>query len=160
LEAVVHDRKPITEGLQVVGDDMRPVGLVAVVRDQDFLIDGPVLPDIRVPYDAVRDVADDLVVLAAQADDVDYLPGVTAADDSPSRAGIRTGMEVEGVDQEQIGWVKARYPDALLVARSLERDIYVPYDAIQAVTTGSVALNVPAGEVDYQGWAYPPPSES
>ncbi|WP_160163197.1 DUF2171 domain-containing protein [Nitrolancea hollandica] len=146
--------------MAVVGDDMCPVGRVEAVRDRDFLIDRPVLPDIAVPYDAVRDVTDDLVVLSAPAGDVDYLPGVTAAAGNPGQAEIRNGMEVDGSDQEQIGWVKARYPDALLVARRLERDIYVPYDAVQSVTSNGVVLTVPAAEVDYQGWAYPPLSES
>jgi sporulation protein YlmC with PRC-barrel domain len=146
--------------MAVVGEDMRPVGRVLAVRDRDFLIDRPVLPDIAVPYDAVRDVTDDLVVLSTPASDVDYLPGVTAPGGNPGQAEIRNGMEVDGSDQEQIGWVKARYPDALLVARRLERDIYVPYDAVQSVTSNGVVLTVPAAEVDYQGWAYPPLSES
>lgn len=146
--------------MQVVGEDMRSVGRVQTVRDQDFLIDRPVFPDIAVPYDAVRNVTDDLVVLSAPANDVDYLPGVTAAGGNPGQEEIRNGMGVDGSDQEQIGWVKARYPDALLVARRLERDIYVPYDAVQSVTTSGVVLTVPAAEVDYQGWSYPPLSES
>lgn len=160
LDALVHDRVPIVEGMAVVGGDMRPVGRVQSVRDHDFLIDRPVLPDIAVPYDAVRDITNDLIVLTAPAKGVDYLPGVIAVGGNPGRGEIRTGMEVDGSDREQIGWVKARYPDAVLVARGLERAIYVPYDAVQSITASGVVLTVPAAEVDYQGWAYPPLSES
>lgn len=148
------------KGMAVVGRDMRPVGRVQEIRDHDFLIDRPVLPDIAVPYDAIRDIATGVVVLSAPAGDVDDLPGVTLVGGNPGHGEIRTGMGVDGSDREQIGWVRACYPDALLVARGLERAIYVPYDAVQSVTTSGVVLTVPAAEVDYQGWAYPPLSES
>lgn len=160
LAEVSHDRVPVVEGMPVVGGDMRSIGRIQAVRDHDFLIDRPVLPDIAVPYDAVREVIDDRVVLTAPSTEVDYLTGVTAVDGDPEPAGIRTGMEVEGSDREQIGWVKVCYADAVLVARGLERDIYVPYDAVHSVTAVGVVLAVPASEVDYQGWAYPPLSES
>lgn len=43
-----------------------------------------------------------------------------------------------------------------LVERNMQRDIYVPYNAIQDITGDRIALNIPAGRVDKMGWVSPP----
>jgi len=60
----------VQEGMDVVGSDMRPVGVVRNVRDNDFRIDIPMQRDLYAPFDAVQNVTDDRVILNIPADQV------------------------------------------------------------------------------------------
>lgn len=60
----------IREGMDVVGSDMRPVGVVRNVRDNDFRIDIPMQRDLYAPFDAVQNVTADRVILNIPADQV------------------------------------------------------------------------------------------
>src|SRR2546423_5642752 len=58
----------VQEGMDVVGSDMRPVGVVRNVRDNDFRIDIPMQRDLYAPFDAVQNVTDDRVILKIPSD--------------------------------------------------------------------------------------------
>src|SRR5947209_3991243 len=60
----------VQEGMDVVGSDMSPVGVVRNVRDNDFRIDIPMQRDLYAPFDAVQNVTDDRVILNIPADQV------------------------------------------------------------------------------------------
>ena len=60
----------VQEGMDVVGSDMRPVGVVRNVRDNDFRIDIPMQRDLYAPFDAVQSVTADRVILNIPADQV------------------------------------------------------------------------------------------
>jgi hypothetical protein len=76
---------------------------------------------------------------------------------------IRVGMDVVGIDGEQVGIVKAVRSMDFLVDRPLERDVYVPLDAVQAIVDATasdsvdprVILTIRANSVDGQHWPRP-----
>ena len=68
---------------------------------------------------------------------------------------LQEGMEVVGSDGNRVGRVKEVRDSDFLVDRSPQRDVYVPFDAVQAVVDGRVVLNVPAGQVGYTDWPNP-----
>jgi len=43
-----------------------------------------------------------------------------------------------------------------LVDRPRQRDIYVPFDAIQEMTSDSIMLIIPADQIDNMSWERPP----
>ena len=69
---------------------------------------------------------------------------------------LNRGMRVVGADGDDVGKVKEVRAGDFLVDRSMQRDVYVPFDAVRNVTGDAVALAVPAGQVDNMGWANPP----
>lgn len=73
---------------------------------------------------------------------------------------VREGMQVVGSDEENIGRVKEVRHTDFLVDRTLARDIYVPYEAVQSASQDRVIITVPAGEVNDQGWANPELTET
>lgn len=64
-------RSPIQTGMQVIGEDGREVGCVRDVHDFDFILSRPERPPLYVPFMAVEQVSDDLVVLNIPATKVD-----------------------------------------------------------------------------------------
>ncbi|HET8632324.1 MAG TPA: DUF2382 domain-containing protein [Thermomicrobiales bacterium] len=85
---------------------------------------------------------------------------VSAADPTaattPLLGQVREGLDVICADDSLIGRVKEVRADDFLVDRQLQRDIYVPFDAVQDVNANGVRLTVPADRVDRMGWANPP----
>ncbi|MDQ3855768.1 MAG: DUF2171 domain-containing protein [Chloroflexota bacterium] len=76
-----------------------------------------------------------------------------------SRDDVREGMIVVGSDGGIIGTVKEVRNTDLLVSRSLERDVYVPLNAIHNVIENLVSLNIPAEQVSSMHWPEPPLGE-
>jgi hypothetical protein len=68
----------------------------------------------------------------------------------------RVGMSVVGCDGEQIGAVKEVHDAAVLVDRTMSRDVYVPVYAIDMVDEGRLVLSVPSDLVDSMHWPSPP----
>ncbi len=64
-------RSPIRTGMRVVGEDGQQVGQVRDVHDFDFIMTRPGKPPLYVPFEAVEQVSDDLVVLNIPANRVD-----------------------------------------------------------------------------------------
>jgi ferritin-like metal-binding protein YciE len=63
------------EGMEVIGSDMKSVGRVRNVRDNDFHVDIPMHRDIYVPFTAIQNVEGDRVVLtipAGQVNDMNW----------------------------------------------------------------------------------------
>jgi hypothetical protein len=73
-------------------------------------------------------------------------------------AQIDEGWHVVGSDGGSIGTVKAVREDHLVVGAGtlFKHDIYVPIDHITEVGDDRVVANVRAGDVEHQGWRFPP----
>jgi hypothetical protein len=65
---------------------------------------------------------------------------------------VSVGMEVLGAEKERVGQVKEVRAADFLVARPLQRDVYVPFAAIREVTGNQVLLTVTADHVDAIKW--------
>lgn len=70
-------------------------------------------------------------------------------------ANLRVGMEVFGRNGGRIGIVKEVRAADMWVDRSWQRDLFVPFTAIQAVNGGRIVLDILSGHADSQGWARP-----
>lgn len=93
---------------------------------------------------------------------------LTGALDRPVSAVLRTergvfqvshDMDVRGVDGVRVGHLTAVHTaeTAILVHRPLlQRDLYVPFNAIKEVHDGAIVLTIPADQVDHMGWPHPP----
>jgi hypothetical protein len=76
---------------------------------------------------------------------------------------ILVGMDVFGIDGEQVGTVKDVLASEILVDRPFARDVYVPLDAIQAIIDATasdpvdphVVLTIRADSVGDTGWRRP-----
>jgi hypothetical protein len=68
---------------------------------------------------------------------------------------IRRDMRVLGRDSMEIGRIKEIRGSDFLIDRSLQRDVYAPFSAVQRISDNDVSLNVLSGEVDDQGWEMP-----
>ena len=72
---------------------------------------------------------------------------------------VGQGMEVVGSDGERVGVLRDVRPaeaDILVHRPLLQRDVYIPFDAIDGVREGAMVLTLPAAEVVQQGWPHPP----
>ncbi len=90
--------------------------------------------------------------------------GSTALDALPLTAVLQTergtfevsqDMEVVGSDGARVGVLRDVRPDEadILVHRPLlQRDVYIPCDAIEGVLDGALVLTLPAAEVAAQDW--------
>lgn len=65
---------------------------------------------------------------------------------------VKSGMEVLGSDGDRVGAVKGAQHDYFLVDRSLARDLYIPYSAIERVEGNAVILNLTDEEAPNMGW--------
>lgn len=84
--------------------------------------------------------------------------GIRFALSMPGTAGktrwhVQVGMDVYGSDERPVGVVKRRRINDFLVARALQRDVYVPFSAITGANARDVHLSVPADAVGHSGWA-------
>ncbi len=71
------------------------------------------------------------------------------------RTRVRPGMDILGSDGDRVGTVKEVRTSDFLANRSMQRDIYIPFDSIMDVTGDTVRLNIPASQVDNMGWPSP-----
>ena len=72
---------------------------------------------------------------------------------------VADGSKVVGSDGSGIGTVKEVREDHLVVSVGtlLKHDVYVPIDRISATEReDEVAVDIPASEVDAEGWRFPP----
>ena len=65
---------------------------------------------------------------------------------------VSVGMDVLGAEKERVGQVKEVRAADFLVARRLQRDVYVPFAAIREVTGNQVVLTVTSDHVDALKW--------
>ena len=65
---------------------------------------------------------------------------------------VSVGMDVLGAEKERVGQVKEVRAADFLVARPLQRDVYVPFAAIREVTGNQVVLTVTSDHVDALKW--------
>ena len=72
-QAVMNPALQMQPGMPVVGSDMKNVGLVKEVRDDDFLVDIPMHRDLYIPFSAVQNVEDDQTVLNIPAHQVSQM---------------------------------------------------------------------------------------
>ncbi len=71
---------------------------------------------------------------------------------------LRPGMEVLAADGDELGWVKDVRSADFLLERSMQRDVYVPFDAIRDISSDRIVLNVASDQIDNMGWENPPMS--
>lgn len=71
---------------------------------------------------------------------------------------LRPGMEVLAADGDELGRVKDVRSTDFLLERSMQRDVYVPFDAIRDISSDRIVLNVASDQVDNMGWENPPMS--
>jgi ferritin-like metal-binding protein YciE len=85
-------------------------------------------------------------------------PYAPATSQGASISQLQQGMEVVGSDRQSIGRVRNTRDNDFLVDRPGQRDIYVPFSAIQNVDTdsGQVVLHIPTNQVDGMNWPNPP----
>ena len=76
-------RMQVQPGMEVVGTGAQPIGRVSVVREADFRIVRPDRDDIYVPYETIRAMIGDQVVLGVHANDVDTQGWSTSPADRP-----------------------------------------------------------------------------
>ena len=76
-------RMQVQPGMEVVGTGAQPIGRVSVVRDADFRMVRPGRDDIYVPYEAIRAMMGEQVVLSVHANDVDKQGWSTSPADAP-----------------------------------------------------------------------------
>ena len=69
---------------------------------------------------------------------------------------LALGMAVLGADGRLVGRVKNVFAGYLLIDRAMQRDVYVPFDAIQALWRNQVVLAIPTKKVDDMHWPHPP----
>jgi hypothetical protein len=89
-------------------------------------------------------------------------PGEILRASSPGAAQIEVGMDVLGVDGENVGRVKEVRSDDFLLARPMARDLYVPFQFVLSVPDSGekptrpteVLLTVSAAQLDRQGWQH------
>jgi hypothetical protein len=107
----------IRAGMEVLGSDMHPVGMVDEVRDQDFLTMEK-LGGVYIPFDAVQRLTDGNVILNIPAEEVDLqnwprLPDISSIsggmDVSPGPAGPGMPFAPPGTPT---GFSGAKSPDA------------------------------------------------
>lgn len=73
-------------------------------------------------------------------------------------AQIEPGWTVVGSDGAKIGEVKDVREDHMVVTSGtlLKHDLYIPIDHVSRTGDGKVEVSIPAGQVDQEGWRYPP----
>ena len=73
-------------------------------------------------------------------------------------AQIARGWSVVGSDGARIGEVADTREDHIVVTSGtlFKHDLYIPIDHLAQAGHGTVAVSVPAGEVDGEGWRFPP----
>src|SRR5437879_5148415 len=82
---------------------------------------------------------------------------------TPGAEQIEIGMDVLGVDGQNVGRVKEVRANDFLLDRPVARDLYVPYQVIMTVQRhgekpvkgNALVLNVSAAHLDSQGWEHP-----
>src|SRR5438045_8619823 len=72
-------------------------------------------------------------------------------------APLVAGMAVIGSDMERVGQVSSIRTTDFGVDRPLQRDVYVPFDAIAEETDDAVVLTITAAETDDKFWAHAGP---
>lgn len=82
-------------------------------------------------------------------------PGTASGEGTVDRSQIKEGFEVVGPDMSHIGSVKEVRGSDFLVDRSMQRDVYVPFDAVMSVAETRVVLGIQADQVDDMDWAKP-----
>lgn len=73
-------------------------------------------------------------------------------------AQIARGWSVVGSDGAKIGDVAETREDHIVVTSGtlFKHDLYIPIDHLAQAGDGSVTVNVPGGQVDQEGWRFPP----
>ncbi len=69
---------------------------------------------------------------------------------------LAAGAEVVDSNNEYLGTVKEVSGQTFLLDRSMARDVYVPFSAVQNASGQKIVLNIPSVEIDNQGWENPP----
>jgi hypothetical protein len=68
------------------------------------------------------------------------------------------GWKVVDPDGKFVGTVERVREDHLIVAqgRVIQHTLYIPFDHLRGAADGQVTVSVPAGQVEAEGWRFPP----
>jgi hypothetical protein len=71
---------------------------------------------------------------------------------------VEAGWTVVDPDGNFVGTVEQVREDHLIVAqgRVIQHTLYVPIDHLTSAADGQVTVNIPAGQIEAEGWRYPP----
>lgn len=82
--------------------------------------------------------------------------GATSSNAPEDKASqVHEDMRVVGSDMSNIGRVKQVRDNDFLVDIPVQRDLYIPFDAIQNVEADQVVLNIPGHQINDMNWAKP-----
>src|ERR1700694_4548342 len=82
--------------------------------------------------------------------------GTTSPQPQVARASqVQVGMPVVGSDISNVGLIKQVRDNDFLVDIAMQRDLYVPFTAVQEVEADQVVLNIPGSQVNDMNWAKP-----
>jgi hypothetical protein len=82
--------------------------------------------------------------------------GTTSPQPQVARASqVQVGMPVVGSDMSNIGLIKQVRDNDFLVDIAMQRDLYVPFTAVQEVEADQVVLNILGSQVKDMNWAKP-----
>ncbi|HKV57522.1 MAG TPA: DUF892 family protein [Ktedonobacteraceae bacterium] len=115
------------------------------------------MPDQGQPYQAVPQMPAPNQSYATDNSPMSKQDGGTASSNAPAdRASqVQENMRVVGSDMSNIGRVKQVRDDDFLVDIPVQRDLYVPFTAIQDVDADQVVLNIQGHQINDMNWAKP-----
>ncbi|MGN6755525.1 MAG: DUF2382 domain-containing protein [Thermomicrobiales bacterium] len=156
-EEAVVEKEAVVTGEVVVSKDQTTARQEVrdTVRKQDVEVDQSRYREARPAKDAATSATAETAAGAAAM----TTPPTTSAESveaamSP-RGQVQMGLDVIGADNAMVGRVKEVRANDFLVDRSMQRDIYVPFTAVQDVNQSGVMLTVASNEVDDQDWEKP-----
>jgi uncharacterized protein (TIGR02271 family) len=160
-EAVVDKEQVVTGEVVVDKEQTTERQTVAdTVRRQDVEVDQSRVRGAREGIVTDTDTAARTPVAGAATPTPDTtatpLTGAAAGAPAGVRGQVQEGLDVIGADNTIVGRVKEVRTSDFLVDRSMQRDVYVPFDAVQGINQYGVVLTVASNEVDDQGWQKPP----
>jgi len=156
-EAVVSKEAVITGEVVVSKDQTTERQEVRdTVRKQDIAVDQSQYREARPAADTATPATAET---AAGAAAMTTPPTTSAAESAEAamspRGQVQVGLDVIGSDNAIVGRVKEVRANDFLVDRTMQRDIYVPFTAVQDVNQSGVMLTVASDEVNNQDWEKP-----
>ena len=145
----------------VAVDDV-PAGRVTGVDATTFRVARPQAPDVTVPFEAVRDIAQSRVVHNRRTSKVDdHGWSIAPGERAPLGAlPLRHGMPVVDDNGHPVGTVARIEGDDLRVPHPSAGDLVGPRSGVRNVEQVRVALDAPVDRFDRMGWDRAPRSGS
>lgn len=115
----------------------------------------PIVEELQQSGVAVESLAYDLSLPPPKGAPAETRAGTAVSGGAVDPSRIHVGMEVYGSNGSFIGTVKQIYDADVWVDRTMQRDVFVPFTAMQAIADDRIVLDVISGRVGDMGWAKP-----